>query len=330
MGNVPLFLAIAVVTAVPIVRITSERNSDAETAAALLSKASQLTDIRAAGGVPFRLRAQFRLWHDPKRSTEGTYTLFWMAPDRFLEDTNSSIFTNSDLVKANELWRTRSLDYLPLRVWQLQTLLDVSGRLRLAATATRKLRAHSSIKNGIKSTCIESDAEWEKVKICFDGSVPVIVESSIPTETERFEYSNYMTVGDRSFPKELRYYIENRLVVEAKIEELTANVSEDAVVFTPPANAAAHLWCANMSGGTLEPGSFTIPHAKGISTTGGVTVYGLIGPDGKFRKLKVIETFRPDVDEAVLKAVESARLEPATCNGAPTDKDFIVRLTFKP
>ena len=55
----------------------------------------------------------------------------------------------------------------------------------------------------------------------------------------------------------------------------------------------------------------------------------IIGSDGHVYSAFVLNSDRPNDDEAVLRAISLWRYRPALCNGVPTDSEARVRFTVR-
>lgn len=72
------------------------------------------------------------------------------------------------------------------------------------------------------------------------------------------------------------------------------------------------------------------PQEIGCDQIGGKVVLQLsVGPDGKPKKVEVLESSRtPALDQAAIKGVQRWRFEAATRNGKPVSTDIQVPVTF--
>src|SRR4029077_13193906 len=133
--------------------------SDEKKARALIEKAAAMTDLRAPGAPPFRLRASVTTLVNGQSLT-GTYTLSWASPALYREDFAFPGYTETDVVTDGKLWRKRSIAYRPLRMWQLAMLLDIPGQLREVSFSSGKIIKED--RNGTQINCVD----W---LVCFDA-----------------------------------------------------------------------------------------------------------------------------------------------------------------
>jgi hypothetical protein len=135
------------------------RATEDKRARALIEKAASMTDLRAPGATPFRLRASVTTLVNGQ-NVSGSYTLLWAAPNLYREEFDFPGYTETDVVSDGKLWRKRSVAYRPLRMWQLATLLDIPSHLREVSLQSGKITKED--RNGTQINCVD----W---LVCFDA-----------------------------------------------------------------------------------------------------------------------------------------------------------------
>ena len=99
-------LALAV-TLVALLGAPSLRAKDKklEEAQALLTKAHELSDIRAKGSPPFRLRAEITALNVKGKPVQGSYSLDWASPERWRDEVHLEEYERVRVRNGDELWQ---------------------------------------------------------------------------------------------------------------------------------------------------------------------------------------------------------------------------------
>ncbi|HEV3253050.1 MAG TPA: energy transducer TonB [Candidatus Acidoferrales bacterium] len=284
------------------------RAADEKKARALIEKAAAMTDLRAPGAPPFRLRASVTTLVNGQ-NVSGTYTLSWASPALYREEFNFPGFTETDIVTDGKLWRKRSIAYRPLRMWQLATLLDIPGHLRTISAASRAIWEMK--RNGASIQCLE----WVA---CFDKRQgwPITLDGTSPGHGYSLEYSDFAKLGDKVFPRDLRYLEDEAVAVSVHVEEWANTPKFDSAVFLPPDGSDSRAWCANPKPAVVQriPGNFSFGDTP-------VVFYGVIGTDGRLHDLALLQSTKQADPVAAQKIAEGAIYTPASCGVTPVEQE---------
>jgi hypothetical protein len=304
---------------------TREQAGEArEQAEALLARAADLTNLMAPGSPPFRLRATVDVAGLKHGVANGVYLLVWAAPDRYREEIGLPGFNQSIVVTDGKLWRRRDLDYVPLRAMQLRSLLSIP--IHLDRNPAGGLSLSQRRAGGVRADCAEIQEGPSRRRMCVDPAtgLPIFVEYSAPAAPGRWEFSDYAPVGGRRFPRVLRIVVGSKPLITVHVDLLEPAASLNPATFSPPEGSEAHAWCAAPSPPIEIPDPWTrlalpIPDLKG----GRVTVYFIVGTDGKPHDAHVVESLNPVMDDWFLQTVLRRRYKPASCGGEAIEHEAI-------
>jgi hypothetical protein len=81
----------------PLVPCLSFAENKSHEAAALIERAKQLSDIRAEGSPPFRLKATIKIVADDGTSREGTYVEDWVSAETWRTEIAAGSFNQTEV-----------------------------------------------------------------------------------------------------------------------------------------------------------------------------------------------------------------------------------------
>ena len=293
----------------------------------LIERASELSDIRAPGSPPFRLKTSVRIVEDNKKTVEGSYLLLWASPSQWREEIVFPSFNQLRVVGEGKMWQVRNNLSLLLHVERLRKLLDLPGSLMLnPETKVKKIREHK--RDGHQFRCIElGRKDYDPWKVCLasaDGSL-TLIERSI----SGYEYSDYKSVGEKQYPRMLRRVDREKTAVEVSVEQLGEERFSDQSPFTPPPGVQEWVWCENPEPArALEWGESNVQVSMSQRGWFPVAVYGVIGVDGRVHDITVLRSARPDIDARFLEQLRGARFEPKKCNGVSVEEERVFESGF--
>jgi TonB family protein len=312
---------------------TFASNHEAE-AAALIGRAKQLSDIRADGAPPFRLKLDFKIIKDDGAVTDGTYTERWVSKAQWRRETVLGDFRRIQIATGNrKVWLFDSSTVVPqqVAVGAIPHLSDVGG-LRPEAWKSQKDREV----NGVGVRCLENNlgplgATWA---VCFDKTSGTLTAEISPLGVgagggERVcLHSDYQKFGEYMVARSYECDENKHPKIEARMVELATDPAQDPTVFVPPEGAKESVNCL----GPVKPP--TVVHQmdptppRSSSGTNIVTMSVVVGTDGKPHDLRVTSAPNRDYDQAALAAVQQWRFKPATCDGEPMETQIAVETKF--
>jgi len=300
-----------------------------------LTKARNVISPSLAG--PHHLEAQVTVSLSGGKKGKGTYTLDWAAPDRFREEIHLVDYDEVKIASGSALYRKRSVDYIPERVFELEELMNPTGALDEFQRGISRLMADnvSKAKSGDKMVATqltETKGEFGRAdavcvslpsavpEVCVDASHywPLqITEDDVEME-EDLLFDDYKRLKDAHIPRERRFVENGAVSVEARVKKLEAVQGFDTAVFTPPAGADQIPWCFNMVPAVRLP--IKAPAAISVDDFPEPEfLYGLVRADGTVQKISIIGTSGAKADADIRAIADSIRFNPATCDGKPIE-----------
>ena len=310
--------------------IANPKEDVKEQAKAALTRAAELTDLKAQGSSPFHLSSRVQLSIRGPLDTQGTYVLDWESAERLRGEIAFPGFSEVEVASDGKLWRLRSLAYPPLRVWQLRELMDLKKELLFDLKKDVK-KIRTSDKNGTHSLCIEFRRDPGSFTTCIDSATgaPLSIEEDSPVVKKRSEYSNYVTIGGKMYPQDMRYFEGEKQLVALHVEELNQASTINANLFSPLPGIDAQPWCSAPQPPRMlhflavHPNSPSRSDYDPSTNKGRVGLFATIGTDGRLKNLHIVQSVSPTLDAAVLKGAEEVRYEPSACNGIPIEHETV-------
>lgn len=314
----------------------SKKQKNAQEALQVLEKARGLVDIRAPGSPPFRAhgRIEAASLAPEKPPFIGAWTLTWQAPSQWREEVSFPGFTQVRVASGGKLWTYRNMTYEPVRVYQLNQLVDFRSQWVVKSGQTVSGLQHKSRK-GVSMQCVEVKGEPGSLRdLCSDTTtvLPAWIEpASHSTISTLFdEYSDYTRWGERQFPRLMRAYEGDRLVLTVQAE-IEAAPAADPSVLAPPPSAVEWDWCENADPpqeiSTVPP---RYPDAERQNNReGSVSVYAVVQTDGTLANLAVARSAGRDFDSATVESVRHWRFRPASCGNNPIVTETIIDVAYR-
>jgi len=353
----PAFMGLGIVLCLAALMFAAPRAATAEDqqqkGVALIARAAQLQNLLAPDTGPFRLRAHVKLLGLVDGTREGEYLLMAASQAQWFEQVRFPGYSELTGLNEGQAWRKRNVIDKPFRFHEVAQLLNPARHLRLPANAEIKKLTQKDIR-GVKAFCIEASPTrdlWQKdtagraaispvgirkdsqVTLCFDPDTGALLSALYSTSLPRFEYEGQVTLGNKAFPKVLRCYEGNELVVEATVQELAKEEAQDPAGFAPPAGADKWPSCETPEVPQLvdkkKMNQDLLASAKARRQYGTVICLAEIGTDGFVHDLAVLQ-WRGMFSLAVKEAVSVWRYTPATCNGVPVPSEIYLAYTFPP
>ncbi len=310
--------------------IASNKKSVLE-ATRLLAKACEVSDIRAEGSPPFRLRARVTVTLSLGQFLEGSYALDWLSPERWRQEINFPGYHEIRWGSTGKISLSRSSPFPPLRIHELTETLRFCARLRVSkgekvvGSSTRK-RSTAVLK------CVRLEAPLRpNHEFCFDADAGTLVREEVGgANEEAYEYGRYDRWGERLLPRVLKAYEDRSLVVEVQIDELGSEVNQDPSFFSASQDAVVVSGCQDPDPAQeLEKSPPHYPElAKLRRITGVVSVYGVIGVNGKVENLQIVRSATPELDKATLDAIRNWRYRPARCKDTSVPEETVIDIRY--
>jgi hypothetical protein len=224
------------------------------------------------------------------------------------------------------MWEQRNLPYYTPAVEQIEKVMQFPQHLRLLANERAGVVREQDVK-GIRVHCFDVKAGHVEVKrVCLqrDSDFPIRVDYSGQNGGGGFQYEDSIPFGKHKYPRVIQDFDKNP-ILEFRVEELTMMGERDSEEFLVPPGARSYRWCPNPT--QVEPLEEIVPIPPEIAAKirgERAVIYGVIGTDGQWHDLAVVESSGRVSESTWFSFVRSHRFRPAQCTGTPIE---IERLT---
>jgi hypothetical protein len=288
----------------------------------LLRQSSQLIDIRDHGGRPFRLHATVHAYSDGAVVT-GDYDLKWQSPTSWKEEIQLDKVQQVRTADGDKLWEERNLPYFTPSVERLTKITDFSRLVALRGNE-HSTKVQDRVVNGASVLCIEVREKRFHVKdVCLQPktNLPVRIEYSKQNGGGGFEFDDFISFGDRQFPRVMREF-GSKPELDFRVEELSEMQSKDPAPFIPSSNARSYRWCPNADVAKHVEETLVIPtDIVDILHGSHAVIYGVIGVDGGWHDLAIVQSSGKASPSAWFRLLSNDRFHPANCAGVPIESE---------
>ncbi|MGA8142328.1 MAG: hypothetical protein WB987_00375 [Candidatus Acidiferrales bacterium] len=326
-----------VVLAAPAASASSATPYDDESQTeALVARAHDLTNLTAIGSAPFRFRASL-FFNDPSGDprippARGTYVFTWEAPDKWREDAELLHLKQIEIANGGTLSTKRNAPYPSYSYWWTRNAIAITrGVVYHFDSFTRFEISQIAGRNMV---CATNGGTRVQQQLCLDTATALPLAQFDSTLNLQYFFTDWAEWDNRWYPRTIRAFSGKELMLRVEI----ANVFDappESTWIAPPQGATSREWCANMRAPRLsdaiENAAIPDPSAQpGAAPLIGAIVYGVIGKDGSWLDLSVLES--PDFKAAylMLERLRQYRNQPANCHGAPVESEMIFRISPPP
>jgi TonB family protein len=287
----------------------------------ILEQARSRSDIRELPS--FTMRATVKI-ENQGNLLEGGYALLWNGPDQWREEISFPGFDQIRIGGSGTVALKRNLDFVPLRVHQLELALDYGkeGLTLRPGEGIKQVRTRKV--GGIEARCAEITGKVSAREICVDASTGAVVRD------HPFIDKEFARIDTKLFPHILSYIEEGKTVAEAEVTELKTTERLQSSSFEVPAGAVSKPNCLNPTVGLLikkvNP-SYPESEKRG-RVQGTVAIYAVIGVDGSLHDLRIVSGVSPGLNKASLDAVQQWRYEPYKCQDTPVEVESVIQVNY--
>ena len=288
----------------------------------LLQKVQASTDIRTSGSEPFRLMADVKFFDERGQTRDGTYRLLWQAPTLWQDEIKFADFSQFRLASGERLFVRRNPTALSLEVFHLLSLLEFpkSVRLTLEGATLRKLQEiDRSGTREMAAEVISKDKSSRTVRLDESSSLPVSIEYQ---NESIYRFQDYAPFGDHQFPHTLLEQRSMKPFIQVQVQELEA-ASFTPTTFVAPTDARSDRWCLNINPVKMLPPYAATPIPSSVRKKR-VVVYGIMGTDGLWHDVQVVQSGGREADTFWTKVVLKERFSPATCGNEPVVQEAVI------
>jgi len=182
--------------------------------------------------------------------------------------------------------------------------------------------------NGIRVHCFDVKAGHLEVKrVCLqrDSDIPVRVDYHGLNGGGGFQYEDSIPFGKHEYPRVIQDFDKNP-ILEFRVEELTMMGAGEPEAFLVPPGARSYRWCPHQT--QAEPLGKTVPISPEIASKirgERALIYGVIGSDGQWHDLAVVESSGRVSESTWFSFVRNQRFRPAQCGGIPIDTERLTK-----
>ncbi len=294
----------------------------------LVHKSIDDMQLRSPGSSPFHLTARVHFAVNGK-ALDGTYELFWAAPDRYREEFRMGSIAETDVELEDKLYIVRTTPALPLPLWGARNLLfPPTG----GPWDSPRVRSVDPALNGASNrVCVEADYNVSfREQFCFDATTHEIISieagdphGTAPMRDVRRELSEFSRLETKRFPQHL-FYDDAGEKLDIHVESLDAASKFADGVFVPPSNAAVRDWCPDPTQGDTAPWPYRPTMTLSKKSAAIPTYAVLIGRHGRVEKVFPEVSGGEEFDQTMEKFLRDVPFPIKSCGGKPIQYEEIV------
>jgi TonB family protein len=301
----------------------------------ILKRAADMERLRTDATESFELRAAIKMYMG-KRTVDGEYALNWAGPDRWQETVALAKFRRTRTGVAGGYWQTRSMDYQPQEIFDVDRLFDVPAILRLAPGETARKAERRKI-NKVEMSCIEIYSNGFLARLlCFDPASGILLHAEMAPLGTPFEapyvldYSGKVDFAGHMVPRVARFTRNDQEAVEVTISKLA--VADAANASSQGAPPKAEFWASCEDAPAAAISHYVKPRypdgAASLHIVGVVSFYATIEPDGSVSHLTTLDTPSKMLEESAREAVQKWKYSAPLCGTTPARTESLIEVAF--
>lgn len=296
----------------------------------LLITAKQQASLFQNQNSPFQLDVDFVL--QIRFPVRGHLTLKWASKNRWLRRIAMQGYEQIEIRNGDRLYTSRSMDFTPIRVGELVSLLQFAEGSESLIVRKQKQR----MENGLAVTCLQVAQENVKAKpheVCLNPASHEILRDEWqepPDEQRKEDYSDYFDFAGHHYPRKLRLLVNGSAVITANVQDLK-DVPFDDGLLLPPKGAIERRQCDGMKHavGLKTPDPLYPRSASENKLMGDTIVAMTVLTDGSVANIRVTGTSTRSMDDATLQTLKRWKFKPAMCGSEPVVSDIEVVVSFR-
>ncbi|MGH9683480.1 MAG: hypothetical protein ACRD4S_07705 [Candidatus Acidiferrales bacterium] len=290
----------------------------------LLIKAENHKRLTEPGRPPFHFVAKIH-YKSGADSLDGTYEVFWAAPDRFREEFRLGSISETEVALEDKIYIHRTIPVVTYPQWRLRMLTGLPNR-DFTPIKPRVSKVYASRGGAENLTCLELAAPMKGNTYCLSSLTGELVSEdyNLAKIGTRLIEDSFIDIGTARYPGHTLSTIGNE-TLEVHVEELASVPRFNSYVFVPPVGASSHDWCVRpdvkkrqgefpdwlLYSGLLAPESANMAGS-----------YVQVAPDGHIEELATL--YRDGTARAVSPlSVSHDRLAIYACNGRPIEYEAV-------
>jgi hypothetical protein len=300
-------------------------------ARALIQRALDVSDLRAPGSPPFEIRGSITVPLKKGQNATGTYLLDWVSPDRWREEIHVANYSRIRVGGVGKYWQLRSIPYELMAFDTFTKGINFAEHLRSALLgpywdkdSKAKILLKRKKLDGVSADCMTLGDDTND--FCFDIQSGRVLRNGSEV-WEMTKYSGYETFAEKFVPSALDMSALAHPVGSFKLQSISKLDQPDEALFIPP--QGAEPWPTCDAPVLPELVREKHPDAPSGESGGTVLIYGVLGTDGIYHNLQVLEATSTGFGDSVLKSWQSAVYKPQTCHGVTQKTEGIGMAKFE-
>lgn len=299
---------------------------------AILERVRTLEDVKSEGSGPFVLRARLQ-WTDGKSKVEGAYSLTWLERNRWHEELQLGQFSRVRDGSDGGYWETRSWDYEPRAIFDLDQLLGVAALAKLGPKESAR-KVHGRKIAGADLSCVEIRfKDLRRRELCVDPATGLLVHAEVPDvgiPEASLDYADPFIAGEKRFPSRMTLQRAGESAAGVTVESMGVPSGGTSLPAADPSRSEFWETCEDAIPPELAKfGHPVYPQAsKARHESGNVTLYARIEADGTVDHLKVLSAPSPDLGNAASIAVAAWKYKPRMCGDTPQRTEMAITILF--
>lgn len=293
-----------------------------------LTTAEKQANLFSADAGPFRLEIDFVAQNVVPM--KGHLTLKWAAENRWWRSVTLGDFHEIDVRNGEYLYISRNLGYTPIRIKELESLMQLFKDGQQAQITKVKQRTE----HGASLMCLQLQRKgWkEKNEFCIDPNSHDLFsdlnESS--EDTIKKEYADYHEFRGHRYPATLTFLNNGSKAVNATVTDLETSAFNEALLMAP-AGSIKRRRCRDMQNAIAisTPEPLLPPSIHGYDLNGEAKVALTVLTDGSVDNIQLIESGGGQIDETTLNSLKRWKFKPAMCGMEPVVSDIEVGMNFQ-
>src|SRR5437867_6668751 len=247
------------------------------------------------------------------RGATGDYLLVWVSEARWREEITFPGYQRIRIGEAGRYWQRRTANFESDRIFQLAQAIDFVPRLLRNAQSTSG-KAKGRKRQGKHVNCAAvRPKDYADQEACFSADQGTLVREDLPrgesdgqSEISTREYSDFVSFGEKLFPRSIRVLAGHKPIITISVDELTPQTGLAPSVFVVPAGVEAWQSCFAPSR-PVPLQSNRSPHypehAKAFRVSGLVRMYAVVGVGGQLDRVTLVHSPDPELSTAGMDAV---------------------------
>jgi hypothetical protein len=300
-------------------------------AAELMHRAKQLSDIRAEGSLPFRLKASIKLTAEDGSVSEGAYIENWVSPEMWRTEVVAGALNETEVAMGRKLsvLSTSPLltDFISPRITAAHEHLlafRLDGNWFQLDWRPSKIEDRTSASWSLRCISVNNPFGWTQ-EFCFDRSNGLLLVRSSTKKDAPYActYLDFQKFGDKLYPRTIQCLRNGRPALQAALTELTKLESPNPALFGPLPNARELSHCPHVG----VPAQVRVADMMSfhLQSQEPIELLFIVGADAKPRNAMLSHSGGIESeDKQAVNSLKHWSFKSATCDGIPVDSEMSI------